>query len=67
MSIMLLSLYNPSPFSLFMLGLVMYQEREAAKTAATQNSPPLDLLGEICGGGLALLQEKERKREGVIG
>lgn len=35
------------PFSLFMLGLVMNQEREEAKMAATQNSPPLDLLGEI--------------------
>lgn len=28
--------------------------------AATQNSPPLDLLGEIWGGGLVLLQEEER-------
>lgn len=35
------------PFSLFMLGLVMNQERDEAKMAATQNSPPLDLLGEI--------------------
>lgn len=44
-----------------MLGLVMNQEREEAKTAATQNSPPLDLLGEIWGGGLALLQKKKKK------
>lgn len=43
------------PFSRFILGLVMNQEREEEKTAATQNSPPLDLLGEIWGGGLALL------------
>lgn len=35
------------PFSLFMLGLVRNQERDEAKMAATQNSPPLDLLGEI--------------------
>lgn len=41
-----------------MLGLVMNQERDEAKMAATQNSPPLDLLGEIWGGGLALLQEE---------
>lgn len=40
-----------------MLGLVMSQERDEAKMAATQNSPPLDLLGEIWGGGLALLEE----------
>lgn len=45
------------PFSLFMLGLVMNQERDGAKMAATQNSPPVDLLGEIWGGGLALLRE----------
>lgn len=38
-----------------MLGLVRNQERDEAKMAATQNSPPLDLLGEIWGGGLALL------------
>ncbi|TNN80727.1 hypothetical protein EYF80_008961 [Liparis tanakae] len=28
-------------------GLVMNQDRDEAKMAATQNSPPLDLLGEI--------------------
>lgn len=44
-----------------MLGLVMNQERGDAKMAATQNSPPLDLLGEIWGGGLDLLQETEKK------
>lgn len=35
------------PFSLFMFGLVMNQDLDEAKMAATQNSPPLDLLGEI--------------------
>lgn len=50
------------PFSLFMLGLVMNQERDEPKMAATQNSPPLDLLGEIWGGGLALLQESKQKK-----
>lgn len=35
------------PFSLLMFGLVMNQDRDEAKMAATQNSPPLDLLGEI--------------------
>lgn len=48
------------PFSLFMFGFVRNQERDEAKIAATQNSPPLDLLGEIWGVGLALLQEEER-------
>lgn len=43
-----------------MLGLVMNQEREEANMAATQNSPPLDLLGEIWGGGLALLLEEKK-------
>lgn len=53
--------HHSLPFSLFMLGLVMNQERGDAKMAATQNSPPLDLLGEIWGGGLDLLQETEKK------
>lgn len=51
------------PFSLFMLGLVRNQEREEANIAATQNSPPLDLLGEIWGGGFALLLGKRQKEE----
>lgn len=45
-----------------MLGLVRNQERDEAKVAATQNSPPLDLLGEIWGGGLALLQGDKRDK-----
>ena len=45
-----------------MLGLVMNQERDEAKTVATKNSPPLDLLGEICGGGLPLLDGEERTK-----
>lgn len=51
------------PFSLFMLGLVRNQEREEANIAATQNSPPLDLLGEIWGGGFALLLGGKRQKE----
>lgn len=46
-----------------MLGLVRNQEREDANIAATQNSPPLDLLGEIWGGGFALLLGKRQKEE----
>lgn len=46
-----------------MLGLVRNQEREEANIAATQNSPPLDLLGEIWGGGFALLLGKRQKEE----
>ena len=38
----------------------MNQERDEAKTVATKNSPPLDLLGEICGAGLLLLHGEER-------
>ncbi|EAW51417.1 hCG1795123 [Homo sapiens] len=30
---------------------------DVPKIAATQNSPPIDLLGEICGGGLTLLKK----------
>lgn len=45
-----------------MFGLLKNQEREEANMAATQNSPPLDLLGEIWGGGFALLLEERTKR-----
>lgn len=54
------------PFSLFMLGLVRNQERDEANMAATQNSPPLDLLGEIWGGGFALLLEEKTKRRKAL-
>lgn len=46
------------PFSLFSPGLFANHDLDDPKTAATQNSPPIDLLGEICGAGLVLLKEK---------
>lgn len=52
--------YNPNsvryqPFSRLRPELFANHDLEAPKTAATQNSPPTDLLGEICGAGLDLL------------
>lgn len=48
------------PFSLFSPGLFANHDLDDPKTAATQNSPPIDLLGEICGAGLVLLKEKTK-------
>jgi len=44
------------PFSLFRPALFANHDLDDPKTAATQNSPPTDLLGEICGAGLVLLK-----------
>lgn len=49
------------PFSLFRPGLFANHDLDDPKTAATQNSPPTDLLGEICGAGLDLLKERTKE------
>lgn len=46
------------PFSLFRPALFANHDLDVPNVAATQNSPPTDLLGEICGGGLTLLKKK---------
>lgn len=45
------------PFSLFRPALFANHDLDVPNIAATQNSPPIDLLGEICGGGLTLLKK----------